>query len=66
VEFGEDFQAHQMGLIDEKQGDLLLGGDVAEGVANDGQETGDGVGHGGSAETEQGGPRTQVKLRSSP
>ena len=37
MEFGEDFQTHQMGLVDEKQGDLLLGGDVAEGVADNGK-----------------------------
>ena len=41
-----------MGLVDEKQRGLLLGGDVAEGVTDDGQESGDGVRHGGSAQTE--------------
>ena len=35
MRFGEDLQAHQMGLVDEEQGDLLLGCDVAEGVADD-------------------------------
>ena len=44
VQLGEDIQAQQVGLVDEQDGDLFLGGDVCEKSANDGKYLGHGVG----------------------
>ena len=52
VQLGEDVQAHEVGLVDEEDGDLFCGADVLEGVAHGFEESGGGEEGCGGAELE--------------